>query len=96
MKTKTFLFCVLLFCLSGCKIAKAVGESLGFGGGNKTEQVQKTVKTPDGTIISPNGDKVAITSKTISNLFWYSVITLIVLFAIRYGMKKFSQRNKNE
>ena len=78
---KTYLLCVV-FCFTGCK---AVKNLVGWGKEEKVEQ-----------IIVPPTHKVPVTSKTVTNLLLYCVVTLAILFAIRCGVKKFKQRDNQE
>ncbi len=81
---KIYLLCVLVF-FSGCKTAKKV---FGFGE-SKDENPSKS--TPTKIVPPVPSDKVAITSTTLSNWALYSLITLAILFSIRYGLKKYKE-----
>jgi hypothetical protein len=94
-KVAIFIFCVLIF-FSGCKMVKAIGEAVGIGG-DKKEQTTKTTKIVDKdgkVIIKPTPSKVPITSKTMQNLLLYCAITLVVLFGVRFGVKKLTKKDK--
>jgi hypothetical protein len=92
------LFCILIL-LSGCKIiklpytiVKSVGEDIGEAVGLKKEGEEKPEPTTDknGKVIKlPRSNDPPITAETVGNLLWYCVVTLVVLFTIRYGVKKF-------
>ena len=49
-------------------------------------------ENPSKKIIVPPSEPIKITSTTLSNLALYSLVTLIVLFAIRYGLKKYDNK----
>ena len=79
---KIYLLCTIL-CFAGCKTVKRV---LGIGGETKTEQ---TVSHPSGE--PQPSESVPVTTKTIWNLVLYCVITLVVLGAVRLGVKKWKE-----
>ena len=81
---RIYLLCIVLF-FSGCKTVKRV---FGFEEG---EQKQPSKSTPV-KIVPPSPEKRAITSTTLSNWALYSVITLGILLAIRYGVKKITDK----
>ena len=76
----------MLVSFAGCGTIKKV-----FGGGD-----QKKEETPKGTprVVPPPSEKVKITTTTLSNWALYAAVTLGVLFAVRYGVKKIT--NKKE
>ena len=76
---KIYLLCAV-FCFTGCK---AVKKLVGWGEEEKVEQVEQPTK-----IIVPQTHNAPVTLKTVTNLLLYCTITLVVLFAIRYGVKK--------
>ena len=82
---KIYLLCAV-FCFAGCK---AVKKLVGWEKEEKVEQTKQPTK-----IIVPPTHKVSVTAKTVTNLLLYCAVTLAVLFAIRYGVKKFKQRNE--
>jgi hypothetical protein len=98
-----YLFCILI-CLSGCKIiklpytiAKSVGEDIGEAIGLKKENETKSEPVVDenGKVIKlPVSNNPPITAETVGNLLWYCVVTLAVLLAVRYGMKKFKRKDE--
>ena len=95
MKIKILILCVIL-SLSGCKIARAVGESLGIVDEEKTEQTQKPTKSSNKTIVPTSREKIAITNKMVGKWLWYSAVTIAVLLAIRFGIKKLNQKGKKK
>jgi hypothetical protein len=82
---KIYLLCAI-FCFTGCK---AVKNLVGWDKGEKVERTEQPKK-----IIVPPTHKVPVTTKTVTNLLLYCAITLTVLFAIRYGVKRFRQKNE--
>ena len=82
-----YLLCFLVL-FSGCKTIK---RTFGFG----EEEEKQSPKNPTTKIVPPvPSDKVAITSTTLSNWVLYSLITLAILFTIRYGVKKMNRKDK--
>jgi hypothetical protein len=82
---KVYLLCAI-FCLTGCK---AVKNAIGWGKEEKVEQSNQPTKT-----IIPPTNKVPVTSNTVINLALYCAVTLAVLFAVRYGIKKARQKDE--
>ena len=80
---------VLLLFPSGCGTIKKI---TGWGS-DEEEQTKGTTNTTTTKVIPPP-EKVKITSTTAINWVLYSVITVAILFAIRYGGKKVT--NKKE
>ena len=82
---KICLLCAVL-CFSGCKSVKKL---VGWGKEEEPKQTEQSTK-----VIVPSTHKVPVTSNTVINLALYCTITLAVLFAIRYGIKKFRRKDE--
>ena len=86
MKNIKIYILFAVFCFVGCK---AVKSWVGLGE-EKSEQTEQSVSTKK--IVPPT--KVPITSKTVGNFLVYCVITLVVLLAIRYGVKMIKRKDE--
>ena len=86
MKNIKIYLLYAIFCFVGCKAVK------NWSGWGKEEVKQENKLNPTTKIIPP--EKIPITSKTVTNWLIYCIITLVVLFAIRYGIKMFKQKDE--
>ncbi len=84
-------------------VGQDIGEAVGLSKGEGEQKVEpvvdengKIIVDKDGKVIikRPTSNKTSITSETVGNLLWYCTITLAVLFAIRYGVKKFTRKDE--
>ena len=86
-KIYIYILGVLLLFPLGCGTIKKI---TGWGG-DKEEQTKGSTSTPTKKVIPPP-EKVKITSKTAVNWVLYSAITVAVLLALRYGIKKITKK----
>ena len=86
-KIYIYILSVLLFFALGCGTIKKI---TGWGDGD--EKTGDSTSTT--TKVVPPPEKVKITSKTAINWVLYSAITVAILVALRYGVKRIT--NKKE
>lgn len=84
-KWLVYLCCIAMVLPLGCGTFKKIV-------GWDKEPSDSSQKNPPQKIIVPPSEPVKITSTTLSNLALYSLVTLMILFAIRYGLKKYNNK----
>jgi hypothetical protein len=79
-KYLVYLFCVMMVFPSGCSAIKK------FVSGGKSEEPKGEVSSPE--VVVPPQKPAKVTTTTLSKLALYSLITLTILFGIRYIIKR--------
>ena len=81
----------LIFVPTGCKVVKAIGESIGIVDKANEENQSQPAPNPDKpSVVVTTGD-----SGNYSALLFWSLFSIIVLFGVKYGLDKWMSR-KNE
>jgi len=83
-KGLVYLCCAVMVFQLGCGTFKKI-----VGWDDKTAE---TPKENPPKIIAPPSKQTHVTSTTLSNLALYSLVTLMILFATRYGLKKYDNK----
>jgi len=89
-KIYIYVLGIILFFPLGCGTIKKI---TGWGSSEESQSNAPT-NTATKVVPPPPSKKMQITSKTVTNWVLYSAITVAILLALRYGVKKVTSKKE--